>query len=141
MFPSPSDGAPWLSPSPSPALAPWGMLLELEVDDPPLDDPLPDDWVVDEDDEPPLEVEVVGEFDPHAATASAATTSNSAVQRRGDATVTECMVVLLSYWRETVVRSLDASGAIVFRNSTRMRPARVGCWFSHDLPSRFPRPG
>jgi hypothetical protein len=50
MFPSPSDGPPLLSPSPSPAFGPWGMLFELEalldefVLDPPEEEP-PEDWV------------------------------------------------------------------------------------------------
>jgi hypothetical protein len=94
MFPSPSDGPPWLSPSASPAFGPWGIPLELPLEDPPLEDPPLDDCVLVEDDEPePLEEPE--ELEPQAATASAAKTSSNAVQRRGDLIVMGCIIVLL----------------------------------------------
>jgi hypothetical protein len=76
------------------------MPLELELDDPPpedeLDDPPLDDCVLED---PPLEddpelVEEFEEFDPQAATASAVTTSSSAVHRRGDLIVMSIALLL-----------------------------------------------
>jgi hypothetical protein len=90
MFPSPSEVPPWLSLSPSPAFAPWGMPFELEVDvvevvdgvvaaaDPPDELEVCVDWVgVDLLDE-------LEELEPHAATPSATSTSSPAAQRRGN---------------------------------------------------------
>jgi hypothetical protein len=71
------------------------MPLEL-----PLDDPLLDDCVVEEEDEL-AGVDELEEFDPHAATASAANTSTAAVQLRGDLIVMGCIIALLLSFRES----------------------------------------
>jgi hypothetical protein len=106
------------------------MPLELVVDDPPLEDPLPDDCVVDEEVELPP-VELVEEFPPQAATPSAANTSSNAVQRRGDPIVTGCIIVLScrDFVRNMTLSSLDAREAIVVPHGK-----------SHDLLPRFQRP-
>jgi hypothetical protein len=79
MFPSPSDGPPWLSESASPAFAPWGMPL-LEPEDW-LVELEPEDWVeVAAGVELDVELDEPPEPDPHAAAASAASTSRTAPQ-------------------------------------------------------------
>jgi hypothetical protein len=90
------------------------MLPELLLDDPPLDDPPLDeppleDCVVPEEDEPLL-LDPDEEFDPQAATPSAATTSSNAVQRRGDPIVTGCIIAHSCRYScaTLVVSSVDA---------------------------------
>jgi hypothetical protein len=83
MFPSPSDGPPRLSASASPAFGPWGIPLELaaveDVAAPPdeLEDCVEEVAAGAEE----LE-ELLDEFDPQAATPSAARTSSTAAGRR-----------------------------------------------------------
>src|SRR5579884_1064931 len=107
MFPSPSEGPPWLSESASPAFGPCGMPFELE----PEDDV--DDWlevVAGVEDAAGAELDVVldelPEFDPQAATPNAASTSRIAVQCRGDRVLIACIMCSCIGWLKRVVRYL-----------------------------------
>src|SRR2546421_936454 len=86
MLPSPSLGPPWLSASASPALAPWGMPLELEAELPPEDFELvaadPPEEPVDWDAGAGDALEELEEFEPQAATPSATSTIASGISRR-----------------------------------------------------------
>src|SRR5437763_11963498 len=92
MFPSPSDGPPWLSESASPAFAPWGIPLEDEPEDDEPEDDEPDDWVEAAGGELEVVLDELPELDPQAAAASAARTSRTAVQWRGGRVVIACIV-------------------------------------------------
>jgi hypothetical protein len=79
MFPSPSEGPPWLSESPSPAFAPCGIPFELDPEAELVAPAPPDELAGCE-----LEVCELEEFPPHAATPRTTSTIIPAARRRID---------------------------------------------------------
>ena len=90
MLPSPSLGPPLLSASPSPALGPWGMPFELEVDE--EDDELPDELCVDGLADPVDELDELELPPPQAARPTAISTAAKAISARNDLFVFTLMV-------------------------------------------------
>ena len=118
MFPSPSDGPPWLSLSSSPAPGPCGIPLELEAAE---DDPEEGEFVVvaapepDEADECVVGAELEGDeleaLDPQAATPRATRTSSTALRRRVDLLIVVFIFAPSVGRRENPGSGLDARSA------------------------------